>query len=128
LFLPSLLPRSPTFTLFPYTTLFRSGGIIHYEHMIGEDLAKTELGFVLRLRLGCGGAGDFDVQHDIPSFLTWRESHGRPPPPALRADCYAGMYLSAPVPGDALRLRGRCGGRMRASRLGLPIYPNYNSK
>ena len=25
-------------------------------------------------------------------------------------------------------LRGRCGGRMRASRLGLPIYPNYNSK
>ena len=47
-----------------------AGGIIHHKHVIGEDLAETELGLVLRLRLGCGGAGDFDVQHDIPSFLT----------------------------------------------------------
>ena len=59
-----------------------TGGVVHDEHMVGEDLAETELRLVHRLGLGRGGAGDFDVQHDIPSLyrFTWRKRWKAPAP------------------------------------------------
>ena len=43
-------------------------GVIHHEHMVGELFAKAQFRLVLRLRLGGGGAGQFNIQHDFPSF------------------------------------------------------------
>ena len=59
-----------------------AGGIVHQKHMIAEDLAEAELGFILRLLFGHSGARDLDIQH-FPSLLflhTGRlPAKGRPP-------------------------------------------------
>ena len=40
-----------------------AGGVIHQEHMVGEDLAKAELALIGGLGLGGSGAGELDIQH-----------------------------------------------------------------
>ena len=39
-------------------------GVVHEEHMVGENFAETQLAFVLRLGFRRGGTGNFDVQHN----------------------------------------------------------------
>ena len=39
-------------------------GIVHHEHMVGEDFAKAQLVFVGGFRLGGSGLGNLDIQHD----------------------------------------------------------------
>lgn len=39
-------------------------GVVHQEHMIGEDLAKAQLALVGGFGLGGCGSGDLNIQHD----------------------------------------------------------------
>ena len=40
-----------------------AGGVVHQEHVVGEDFAEAKLALVRGLFLGTGGLGDFDIQH-----------------------------------------------------------------
>ena len=65
-----------------------TGSVVHHEHVIGENFAEAKLGLVLRFCLGGGSTGDFNIQHDIPSFLTLARKMPGPPPRRFR-QCYS---------------------------------------
>ena len=46
-----------------------TGGIVHHEHMVAEDLAKAQLRLVLRFLFRMFGFNNFNIQHDLHSPL-----------------------------------------------------------
>ena len=43
-------------------------GVVHDEHVVGEDLAEAQLLARCGLGLGIGGFGNFDIKHDSCSL------------------------------------------------------------